>query len=191
MATGTGLRERKREQTRRTLNEVAVRLFLERGFDEVTVAEIAEEANVALTTLFTYYPEGKVALVFAQDEDRAEALTQAVRDREPGTDVLAAVEHFMASRVPFGADDPASRRLLHLIFSTPQLRAYVRTRWTDCEDVLTALLAAEGDSGAVRALARFILESPDIAARADAPEEVLAEIFARLRRGWGRDEERG
>lgn len=185
MATGTGLRERKREQTRRTLNEVAVRLFLERGFDDVTVAEIAEEANVALTTLFAYYPEGKVALVFAQDEDRAAALTRAVRDRDPGTDVLAAVEAFMASRVP-GADDPASARLLRLIFSTPQLRAYVRTRWTDCEDVLTALLAEEGDSGAVRALARFILESPDIAARAESPGEVLTEIFARLRRGWER-----
>ncbi|OZB88322.1 MAG: TetR family transcriptional regulator, partial [Microbacterium sp. 14-71-5] len=51
MASGTGLRERKRALTRRALNQEAVRLFLERGFDNVTVAEIADGANVALTTL--------------------------------------------------------------------------------------------------------------------------------------------
>ena len=105
MAAGTGLRERKRAQTRLALHEAAVRLFLERGFDDVTVAEIAEEANVALTTLFTYYPEGKVGLVFLQEEDREAALVQAVRDREPGTDPLAAVQRFMGARVPFAAGD--------------------------------------------------------------------------------------
>ncbi|OZB83072.1 TetR/AcrR family transcriptional regulator [Microbacterium sp. 13-71-7] len=190
MASGTGLRERKRALTRRALNQEAVRLFLERGFDNVTVAEIADGANVALTTLFTYYPEGKVALVFEQDEDRAEALTRAIRDRDAGVDVLSAVEAFMADRLPFGTDDPDAVRLLHLIFSTPQLRAYVRTKWTDCEDVLTDLLAEERpqDNGiTLRALARFILESPDIAARAEAPADALRTIVAGLRRGWGRE----
>lgn len=190
MAAGTGLRERKRAQTRRTLNQAAVRLFLERGFDNVTVAEIADEANVSLTTLFTYFPHGKVALVFEQDEDRAEALTQAVRDRSPETDPLSAVKAFMESRLPFGSADPDSARIFDLIFSTPSLRAHVRTKWTDCEDALTSVLAhewQETETTSLRALSRFILETPDIAARADAPADALAMIFANLRTGWGLD----
>ncbi|MFE7506173.1 TetR/AcrR family transcriptional regulator [Promicromonospora sp. NPDC057488] len=190
MAAGTGLRARKRAQTRHALHESAVELFLERGFDDVTVAEIAEDANVALTTLFTYYPDGKVALVFEQDEDRAAALRDAVRDRGEGTDPLSAVEAFMASRLPFEADDPGRGKLLELIFSTPQLRAHVRKKWTDCEDALIEVLTEEGRAPAdpgVRALARLVLESPDIAARESAPGEALAMIFANLRRGWRYD----
>ncbi|MGN6428756.1 MAG: TetR/AcrR family transcriptional regulator [Leifsonia sp.] len=188
MAAGTGLRERKRAQTRLALHEAALRLFLERGFEDVTVAEIADEANVALTTLFTYYPEGKVALVFPQEEDRQDALIRAVRERPAGTDPLAAVQRFMASRLPFEAGDEHTERLLDLIFGTPPLRAYVRKNWTDCEDALTAVLAEEwSDRGRIdlRALARFVLESPDIAAREESPGEALAVIFANLRRGWG------
>ncbi len=190
MAAGTGLRARKRAQTRHALHESAVELLLERGFDDVTVAEIAEDANVALTTLFTYYPDGKVALVFEQDEDRATALVDAVRDRPAGTDPLRAVETFMASRLPFEADDRERSRLLELIFSTPQLRAHVRKKWTDCEDALIEVLTEEGQAPAdtgVRALARLVLESPDIAARESKPGEALAMIFANLRRGWGYD----
>lgn len=188
MTAGMGLRERKRLQTRRTLSQVAVRLFVERGFDNVTVAEIANEANVALTTLFAYFPQGKAALVFEQDEDRAEALTRAVRDRAPEMDPLSAVEAFMRRRLPFEPDTPDVKRLLDLIFTTPPLRAYVRTKWTDCEDTLTSLLADQGnDADEVnrRALARFILEAPDIAARADSPARALSSIFAKLRAGWG------
>jgi AcrR family transcriptional regulator len=186
MSTHRGLRERKREQTRQALHAAATRLFLERGFDRVTVAEIADEANVALTTLFTYFPGGKVALVFDRDEDREAELGRAIAQREPTMDVLAAVEDFMVSRLPFAPADGTQGAVLDLIFSTPQLRAHVRQKWTDCEDlVATALSDEEGlpPSGA-RALARFALESPDIAAREAAPAAALQIIFANLRRGW-------
>lgn len=190
MAAGTGLRARKRAQTRHALHESAVRMFLERGFDDVTVAEIAADADVALTTLFTYYPDGKVALVFEQDEDRAAALVDAVRNRPAGTDPLGAVEAFMASRLPFETHDRERGQLLELIFSTPQLRAHVRKKWTDCEDALISVLADEGQGPAdagLRTLARLVLESPDIAARESAPGEALAMIFENLRRGWRYD----
>ncbi len=190
MTTETGLRERKRERTRRVLHEQALRLFLARGFDDVSVAEIAEAADVALTTLFTYYPEGKVALVFGQDEDRVEALTRSIAERGPGTDVLDAVEAFMGTRLPFAGGDQDSARLLELIFTTPQLRAYVSAKWTDCEDALVAALVDERrevDGARLRALARFALEAPDVAARDGDPAAALATIFAHLRRGWQRD----
>ncbi|MFP3466082.1 TetR/AcrR family transcriptional regulator [Leifsonia sp. SIMBA_070] len=190
MAAGTGLRERKRAQTRRALHQAAVRLFLERGFDDVTVAEIADDADVALTTLFTYYPAGKVGLVFEHEEDRAAALVQAIRDRAPETDPLSAVQTFMESRLPFETGDRASKQLLDLIFSTPQLRDYVRKKWTDCEDALVSTLAEEWraeDGVALRSLARFILETPDLAAREPSPGEALRIVFANLRRGWRTD----
>lgn len=190
MAEGTGLRERKRVRTRRALHEAALRLFLARGFDDVTVAEVAEEADVALTTLFSYFPAGKVGLVFEQEEDRAAALLQAIQDRPANTDPLQAVEAFMESRLPFQADDARSRDVLALVYTTPQLRAYVRAKWTDCEDELTSVLAEarpDADGMGLRALARFALEAPDVAAREASPRETLVTIFKHLRRGWGYD----
>lgn len=187
MTVTGGLRERKRAQTRIALQSAATKLFVERGFDQVTVAEIADEANVALTTLFKYYPDGKVALVFDREEDRGAALVQAIEQRSAGTDPLSAVEEFMISRLPFPAEGGKRNKLLDLIFSTPQLRAHVRQKWTNCEDILAAELTKQKvlDVTGSRALARFILESPDIAARESSPSAALQTIFTNLRRGWG------
>lgn len=190
MTADTGLRERKKERTRRVLQDTAVRLFLERGFDQVTVAEIADEADTAVTTLFTYFPGGKVALVFDRDEDRAGTLTQAIRGRDAGTDVLAAIERFIAERLPFDPHDATVSPLLALILSTPALRAHARQRWTDCEDALVPTLAEQlghPEDASLRALARLVLECPDIAARETSPRAALTTIFANLRRGWQLD----
>ena len=187
MTVTGGLRARKRAQTRQALRAAATELFLERGFDQVTVAEIADKANVALTTLFTYYPGGKVALVFDREEDRGAELVRAIEQRPAEVDPLGAVEAFMVSRLPFGADGGKRNEVLELVFSTPQLRAYARQKWTDCEDALADELTRQevlGDSDA-RALARFILESPDVAASESSPSAALQTIFANLRRGWG------
>ncbi len=187
VAGDVGLRQRKKERTRRVLHETAVRLFLERGFDEVTVAEIADEADTAVTTLFTYFPGGKVALVFDQDEDRAAALTQAIRDRDAGVDVLATVEVFMADRLPFDEDDATVSPVLTLVASTAALRDHARRKWTGCEDALTSALEEQLHPVAgtqLRALARLVLECPDIASRETKPRAALSTILANLRRGW-------
>lgn len=193
-----GRRERKKAETRRALSEAAARLFLERGFEEVTVAEVAEEADTAVTTLFNHFPDGKVALLFDGEEsdrgeDRAAALVAAVRHRPAGCDVLMAVESFIGSRGPFKTRAGAGyRRRVRLIRETPALRAYARRMWTDCEDALTAVLAEEtgrGADAALRALARFALEIPDLAGQEPDAREALAEVFARLRRGWPLDDE--
>jgi hypothetical protein len=128
--------------------------------------------------------------VFEHEEDRAAALMQAIRDRPAGTDPLQAVHAFMETRLPFDTEDAHSRDVLNLIYTTPQLRAYVRAKWTDCEDELTSALAEarpDAEDTSLRALARFALETPDVAARAPSPRETLATVFENLRRGWGYD----
>ncbi|GLX23316.1 MULTISPECIES: TetR/AcrR family transcriptional regulator [Streptomyces] len=90
MAEELGLRERKKQRTRQTIFEEALRLFLSRGFDEVSIAEIAEAAEVSKRTLFAYFPtkEDLVLHVFA---DHADESARVVRARPAGTSPLAAL----------------------------------------------------------------------------------------------------
>src|SRR5207248_369458 len=97
MSTGQGLRERKKQQTRRAIAETAWRLFGQGGFDGVTVAEIAREADVSEGTVFNYFP-AKEDLFFSGLEAFEAELVEAVRDRAPGESVLAAFGNFILRR---------------------------------------------------------------------------------------------
>lgn len=174
--------------TARALVEAAQRLFLERGYDNVTVAQIADEADIAVTTLFKYFPDGKDALVFGDAESgsqRAEALVTAIRQRPVQSSAILAVRDFLRGRGPFGTDAPPIARL---IGETPPLRAYARAQWEKCETPLADALAEA--SGGVhepiecRAFARFALQAPDLASRAVDARAALDLIFARLDAGW-------
>ncbi len=114
-ATAPGLRERKKQRTRRHIADTARRLFAERGFEQVTVAEIAREAEVAPATVFNYFP-AKEDLFYSRLEAFEERLLAAIREREPGQSVLAAFGAFLlaqdgalAMRSPDG-DDAATER---------------------------------------------------------------------------------
>lgn len=89
MASEVGLRQRKKEQTRQAIYEAARRLFGERGFDRVTVAEVAREANVSEVTVFNYFPS-KEDLFYGGMHFFEEELLQAVRQRKPGEPALKA-----------------------------------------------------------------------------------------------------
>jgi AcrR family transcriptional regulator len=85
-----GLRERKKLRTRRTLSETAIALFLERGYDAVSVAEIAAAAEVSKRTLFAYFPT-KDDLVLHRFADHEDETARAVRRRGPGESPLDAL----------------------------------------------------------------------------------------------------
>ena len=85
----TGLRERKKLQTRQHIADVAARLFAEHGFEDVTVDQVAMAADVAKKTVFNYFPT-KEDLVFDRAEERELDLIALVRDRPAGTSVIAA-----------------------------------------------------------------------------------------------------
>src|SRR6266480_6489800 len=82
-----GLREAKKLETRREIADTAMRLFVQRGFDHVTVAEIAAAARVSEKTVFNYFPT-KEDLFFDEVPEREAALGAAIRGRNPGDSVV-------------------------------------------------------------------------------------------------------
>src|SRR5262249_35984115 len=96
MTSQAGLRERKKERTRQLIRDTAVRLFMERGFEQVTVGEIARDADVSEATVFNYFPT-KEDLVYGQMERFEQKLLDAVRNRPPGQSALAAYARFIFS----------------------------------------------------------------------------------------------
>jgi len=76
--------------TRRKISDVATVLFLDRGFDAVTVADVARQAGVSSVTVFKHFPR-KEDLLFDREEDAVDILRAAVRDRDPGVDALTSL----------------------------------------------------------------------------------------------------
>jgi AcrR family transcriptional regulator len=97
MSNRLGLRDRKKEATRQAISNVATRLFVERGFDNVSVAEIAEEAQVARKTVFNYFPR-KEDLVFDR-EDEVRALVREALTARDGRSPIAAFQALMSTLI--------------------------------------------------------------------------------------------
>lgn len=85
-----GLRETKKQNTRREIADQAMRLFVQRGFERVTVAEVAEAAAVSEKTVFNYFPT-KEDLFYDEVPEREAAIVGAIRGRASGESVLAAL----------------------------------------------------------------------------------------------------
>lgn len=187
MTTGTGRRERKKAATHRALADAALRLFLERGYDDVGVREIADAADVSTTTLQKHFPS-KESLVFDQDADIEATLIAAVRDRAPGISVLDALRDYTLARVERGAAADGASEFMTLVRGTPALSEYWRRMWMRHEDALRRTLAAETgapetDPGCA-ALAHFALETSALAIRAEDPARTVEAAFAILEHGW-------
>ncbi|MGY1917172.1 TetR/AcrR family transcriptional regulator [Blastococcus sp. SYSU DS0973] len=95
---GSGLRERRRQQTRNRIVDAATELFAERGFDAVSVVEIAQRAGVVEKTVFNHFPV-KEGLVFDTDPPMRAALLDAVRRRPAGESVAAAAGSFVVAAI--------------------------------------------------------------------------------------------
>ena len=122
-----GLRERKRERTRRAIADTARRLFAQRGFENVTVAEIARAADVSEGTVFNYFPS-KEDLVYARMDVFEQQMLNAIRDRPAGESLVAAFRRFILTPRGFLASaDPAAaeqlRAISRVIADSPALLA--------------------------------------------------------------------
>jgi AcrR family transcriptional regulator len=145
-----GLRELKKEQTRDLIADTAWRLFADRGFDRVTVAEVAREAMVAPATVFNYFPT-KEDLVFFRLETFGAQLVEAIHQRPPGEPALDAFRRFLLQPAGLLAqldagDAQALERLRtvnRMIDASPALQAREQRALSGYADALTTLLAQE------------------------------------------------
>ncbi|WP_225832994.1 TetR/AcrR family transcriptional regulator [Streptomyces sp. NK08204] len=147
MAEAMGLRERKKQQTAMRIYRTAIALFAEKGFDAVSVQEIADAAEVSKMTVFNYFGT-KEDLVFRPMEEHFSDAARAVRERAPGESAVEAVRRqfleMIESRDPSVGlhAEPFARRIRQVIMATPVLkeRAYVASERgaRELADVLTA-----------------------------------------------------
>ncbi len=140
----TGLRERKKQQTRLQISDIATALFARHGFDAVTIAQVADAAGVAKMTVTNYFPR-KEDLVYDRSEYIVRGLARAVRARAPGESLLAAVrrdyaEALARGEVTLGITGPAFARLVD---ASPVLTARMREILDQREAALADAIAAE------------------------------------------------
>jgi AcrR family transcriptional regulator len=90
MEAAIGLRERKKLRTRQAIVDAAFELFAERGFERTTIADIAERAEIAPRTFFSYFPS-KDDVVFHDFEEKHAKIASWLREREPGTNAIDAL----------------------------------------------------------------------------------------------------
>jgi AcrR family transcriptional regulator len=95
---GQGLRELKKARTRRLIADVAARLFAERGYEHVTVSDVAREAEVSEQTVYNYFPS-KEQLVTDRDQQVQDQLVDLIRARAPGVSAAAAIRRFVLAAV--------------------------------------------------------------------------------------------
>jgi AcrR family transcriptional regulator len=131
--------ERGGPETRRRISGIASRLFLERGFDAVTVAEVAKAAGVSSVTVFKHFPR-KEDLFLDRAVDAVDLLRSTVRDRRAGTDVLEALRQLtlrmVDSRQPFSGVDARSVAFFRTVAESPALVARAREIAGELEQVL-------------------------------------------------------
>ena len=140
-----GLRERKKRQTHRALSETAIALFLERGYDQVSVAEIATAAEVSKRTLFAYFPS-KDDLVLHRIADHEDEAARVVRGRHAGEAPLEALHRHLRCalerRDPITGlcDQPDVVAFYRLVMETPALTAALARYLNRGEDALAIAL---------------------------------------------------
>ncbi|MCX4515417.1 TetR/AcrR family transcriptional regulator [Streptomyces sp. NBC_01619] len=137
----TGLRERKKAQTRRTIQEQALRLFLSQGYDNTTVDEIARAAGVSSMTFFRHFPT-KESVVESDDYDPL--IVALIEQRPPEETPLAALHHALGEGLAavYATDRDALLVRTRLILRTPALRARLWENQHATEQMLTKALAA-------------------------------------------------
>lgn len=170
-----GLRERRKQETRQAISNIATQMFVDRGFDEVTIAEVADAAGVAKMTVTNYFPR-KEDLVL----DRAEAIERHLADviaaRAPGESMLAEIRRDYAAAVAradvtLGLSSPA---FAGMILGSPVLVGRVREMLDRREQLLGDAIAAEtGTDGPEQRLVAVLLASVHRVLAAEASRRSL------------------
>lgn len=183
-----GLREEKKAKTKKRISDLATSLFIEKGFANVTVAEIAQKAEVSVPTLFNYFPT-KESFVFDEETERERGFLDAILNRKKGTSILdALLDHGLKSSAfkPEYLNNSGSFR--ELVQSTPELSAYERQLSMRYEKSLADVLQKEASKKLQRAqaeaIARFLLDAFYRAIDSSNPKATLVSLFKLIKEGW-------
>ncbi|AQT75614.1 MULTISPECIES: TetR/AcrR family transcriptional regulator [unclassified Streptomyces] len=185
-----GLRERKKAQTRRTIQEEALRLFLAKGYQNTTVEEISAAAGVSHMTFFRHFPT-KEAVVESDDYDPL--IARLIQERPPHEDSLTALRNALGRGLEavYATGKDALLARTRLIFETPALRARtwdnqyatqqlfveaLRSRTPDESALSTRVVAAAALGAVTAALAAWVESDGDL----DLPS-LVDEAFRALR----------
>ncbi len=142
--SGTGLRERKKERTRQALAGSALRQFAERGFDHVTVEEIADDCDISPRTFFRYFAS-KEDVLFADSDARQGRLLDSLAAQPADFSALQTLQAAVldvATEYELHRDEMVARR--DLISSTPSLQARAIERYQGWEGELIGGLRRAG-----------------------------------------------
>jgi AcrR family transcriptional regulator len=194
--------ERGGPQTRAKITEVAARLFLERGYDTVTVAEVAREAGVSSVTVFNHFPR-KEDLFLDRAVDAEELLRSVVRDRAPAVDVLTSLHdatiHLVDTRHPLSGTKDKSIPFFRTVAASPALIARAREIASDLQRTLAEELERDpafeddgtlfaaffiaGYSAVLVETARRLIAGEAMSSVVDAHRARLGQLFDALRNG--------
>jgi len=172
----SGLRERRKQETRQAISDIATGMFASRGFDQVTIAEIAAAAGVAKMTVTNYFPR-KEDLVFDRAEGIIRQLADVIAARAPGESLLAAVRRDYAGAVArgdvsLGLSSPAFARMIR---DAPALASRALEMLNQREQALGDAIAAEtGTDGPQQRVAAALLASVHRVLSAEAARRSLA-----------------
>ncbi|KAA5832840.1 TetR family transcriptional regulator [Saccharopolyspora hirsuta] len=145
-----GLRERKKQRTRETISNTAIALFIEHGFDPVSITQVADAAEVSRRTLFSYFPakEDLVVHRFADHEDESARVVRArPADQTPLDALRANFLDGLRRHDPITgiSDNPEVIAIYELILDTPALYARIVRFFENSERMLVAALRETDD----------------------------------------------
>ncbi|WP_020140174.1 TetR family transcriptional regulator [Streptomyces sp. 351MFTsu5.1] len=193
MSAELGLRERKKQQTYESVSEIAIRLFLEKGFDAVSVAEVAAAAGISKPTLFRYFPV-KEDLVLHRIADHEDEAARVVAESEEAP-LVALRRHFLeglerGDPVTGLSDHPQVLAFHRLLYGTPSLVARAHGHLERQEAALAEVLGGDLDArlaaGQIVAVRRVLaLENWRRIAEGEPIEEVRVEAVAAAERAFG------
>ncbi len=173
-----GLRERKKEQTRRAIEDAAFRLFAERGFQATTVADIAEAADVAPRTFFAYFPS-KEDVLFADSDETLQALATRLRDRPPGESTFDGLRAWIDELLPDLEKDSDREALRHrLCHEHEAIAAHERHVMGRFEAIIAESVAADLGDAPTDMRPRMIAAAAIAALMAMRPDDPDAEELA-------------
>jgi AcrR family transcriptional regulator len=189
-------RESKKRETRQRISDVATELFFARGFDAVTLDEIAIAANVSRMTVFNYFARKEDLMLDRQDDLKLVFFREAIRARPKGSSPIDALRSLVAElrkeEHPFARFDRTTAEFWRFVAESPALEARLRELEDEAADGLASELGGPKASGLARLAAGMIVltvrtarrEAVRVFAQGGSAKKATAAFFALIDRGF-------